>query len=62
MDNEPITWAQRVANLRESLGRKPTLEELLLLVPLHDMTPAERQAQAESWARAMKPTGDPRFD
>lgn len=59
---EGITWAQRVANLRKSLGRDPTLEELLLLVPLHDMTPEERQAQAESWARAMRPTGDPRFD
>lgn len=62
MDEEPITWAQRVANLRERLGLRPTLEELLLLVPLHDLTPAERQAQAESWARANVSTGDPRFD
>lgn len=62
MDNEPITWAQRVANLRESLGRRPTREELQLLIPMHDMTPAERQAQAESWARANASTGDPRFD
>lgn len=62
MDEEPITWAQRVANLRESLGREPALEELLFLVPMHDMTPAERQAQAESWARANVSTGDPRFD
>lgn len=58
----PITWARRVANLRTALGREPTLDELLLIAPLHDMTPEERQAQAESWARAMRPTGDPRFD
>lgn len=66
MTNEPaselITWAQRVVNLHESLGREPMLEELLLLVPLHNLTPAERQAQAESWARANVSTGDPRFD
>ena len=63
MDNgEAITWAQRVANLRKALGRRPTLAELLLLAPMHNLTPAERQAQAESWARAMRPTGDPRFD
>lgn len=59
---EAITWAQRVANLRKALGRRPTLAELLLLVPMHSMTPAEHQAQAESWERAMRPTGDPRFD
>ena len=62
MSDEPITWAQRVANLRKSLGRDPTLDELLLLVPMHNMTPEEHKAQAESWVRAMKPTGDPRFD
>lgn len=61
-NEQPITWAQRVANLHTALGRRPTLDELLLLAPLHVMTPEERQAQAESWARAMKPTGDPRFD
>lgn len=61
-DPEPITWAQRVAHLRKALGRDPTLAELQLLIPMHNLTPAERQAQAESWARAMKPTGDPRFD
>ena len=62
MTDKPITWAQRVANLRKSLGRKPTVAELLLLVPLHDMTPEEIQAQRESWARANISTGDPRFD
>ena len=57
-----LTWAQRIDNLRKALGRRPTLEELLLLAPLHDMTAEERKEQAESWARAMRPTGDPRFD
>lgn len=60
--SESITWAQRVANLRRALGRDPTMEELLLLVPLHDMTPEEIQVQRESWARANISTGDPRFD
>jgi hypothetical protein len=59
---EPITWRQRVANLRCALGRMPTTAELLEVCQVHIMTPEERREQAESWARAMKPTGDPRFD
>lgn len=62
MSDEPITWAQRVANLSKALGRRPTLEELMLLVPMHNMTPEEIQAQRESWARSNVSTGDPRFD
>lgn len=58
----PITWAQRVQNLRNSLEREPTLDEMLLLNSMHEMTPEERRAQAESWARANVSTGDPRFD
>lgn len=58
----PITWAQRVDNLRKSLGRRPTVAELMLIVPLHDLTAEERREQAESWARGMRPTGDPRLD
>jgi hypothetical protein len=57
-----ITWHQRVQNLTSALGRKPTLDELLIAAEIHEMTPAEIKAQAESWARGMKPTGDPRFD
>jgi len=57
-----ITWAKRVHNLTQALGRRPTLEELLLLAPLHNMTEEELKAQQESFVRAMKPTGDPRFD
>lgn len=57
-----ITWRERLANLRKALGREPTTEELLVVATIHTMTPEERQAQAESFARAMKPTGDPKFD
>lgn len=60
--SDSITWAERVANLRKALGREPTLQELLLLVPLHDITAEERQAQQTSWVRGMMPTGDPFFD
>lgn len=48
-----ITWADRVRNLTKALGRKPTLDELLLIAPLHIMTPAEIEAQRRSWVRGM---------
>jgi hypothetical protein len=57
-----ITWRERVANLRVSLGRDPTLQELLEVNAIHTMTPDEVQAQRESWVRAMRSTGDPRLD
>lgn len=57
-----ITWRERVANLTAALGRRPALQELLDASLIHTMTPAEVKAQRESWARAMRPTGDPRFD
>lgn len=57
-----ITWRERLVNLRKALGRDPTVEEMLDAAQIHEMTPEERQAQAESFARAMKPTGDPNFD
>ena len=60
--DEPIAWVQRVNNLRHSLGREPTLYDLVELARLHEMTPAEAEAQRESWARANISTGDPRFD
>lgn len=50
-----ITWAERVANLTYALGRKPTLDELLEASTIHQMTPAEIEAQAQSFARAMAP-------
>ncbi len=57
-----ITWKARLENLRIALGRQPTLSEMLMAAEIHEMTPDERKAQAESWARSCKPTGDPRFD
>jgi DNA-binding phage protein len=52
---------------KPSSGDK-SLDELLAaaLARYEAMTPEERakhdQAQRESWVRAMRPTGDPRFD
>jgi hypothetical protein len=57
-----ITWGDRLDNLRKALGRDPTLAEMLDASQIHEMTPMERQAQAESWARSCRPTGDPSFD
>lgn len=48
-----ITWAERVANLTKALGRKPTLNELLEVNQIHWMTPAEIEAQRQSWVRGM---------
>lgn len=56
------TWAEKAAALRARLGRKPTLDEYMAEAHTHTMTPAEVQAQRESWVRSMMPTGDPRFD
>lgn len=53
MTEEPITWAQRIANLTKALGRKPTLEEMLDASQIHEMTPAEIDAQRQSWVRGM---------
>lgn len=57
-----MTWEDRCAMAKRRAGRKLTLAELLALAREHKMTPGEKQMQRESWARAMKPTGDPRFD
>jgi hypothetical protein len=48
-----ITWAERVQNLNEALGRKPTLNELLECCQIHQMTPDEIEAQRQSFARGM---------
>jgi hypothetical protein len=48
-----ITWADRVRNLTAALGRKPTLDELLDASQVHQMTPAEIEAQRQSWVRGM---------
>lgn len=62
MGDRPITWAERLSNLRKALGREPTLQELLDASQGHNMTPEEIKAQRASWARAMISTSDPRFD
>lgn len=48
-----ITWADRVANLARALGRKPSLDELLDVAQIHQMTPAEIEAQRQSFVRGM---------
>jgi hypothetical protein len=48
-----ITWADRIANLTKALGRKPTLNEMLDAAQIHEMTPAEIEAQRQSWVRGM---------
>lgn len=48
-----ITWADRVANLTEALGRKPSLDELLDVAQIHQMTPAEIDAQRQSFICGM---------
>ena len=53
MTSEGITWAERVANLNRALGRKPTLQELLDVCQIHQMTPAEVEAQRQSWVCGM---------
>lgn len=48
-----ITWAERIANLTKALGRDPTLAEMLTAAEIHQMTPAETEAQRQSFARGM---------
>jgi hypothetical protein len=48
-----ITWVERMANLRNALGRRPTLQEALEVAQIHEMTPGEVDAQRRSWVRGM---------
>lgn len=48
-----ITWTDRVTNLRTALGRDPTLDEMLMAAEVHRMTPADVEAQRQSFARGM---------
>lgn len=50
---EGITWSDRIANLTRALGRKPTLAEMLDASAVQQMTPAEVEAQRQSWIRGM---------
>ena len=48
-----ITLAERIGNLMKVLGRKPTLDEMLEVATIHEMTPEEIDAQRKSWVRGM---------
>jgi hypothetical protein len=48
-----ITWANRITNLRTAIGRDPTLDEMLDVATIHQMTPAEVEAQRQSFVRGM---------
>jgi hypothetical protein len=48
-----MTWADRIANLNLALGRKPTLDEMLEVAQIHQMTPAEIETQRQSLVRGM---------
>lgn len=48
-----IRWADRIENLTKALGRKPTLDEMLDASQIHEMTPAEIEAQRQSFVRGM---------
>lgn len=48
---KPVLWKERVAALREKMGRPLTLDELIDLARPYRMTPEEIEAQRQSWAR-----------
>jgi hypothetical protein len=49
-----LTWREKVEAEKARLGRKLTLDELLVLAKTHFMTPDEREEQRASWQRQMK--------
>ena len=57
-----MTWEDRRTLAEKRAGRALTVDELLALAHEHSMTPGEIEVQRASFARAMLPTGDPRFD
>jgi len=48
-----ITWQDRLENLRTTLGRDPTLSEMLEEAEKHELTPEEREDQRQSWIRGI---------
>lgn len=48
-----ITWAERLANLRNAMGREPTFSELMDVASIHQLTKAEIEAQRASFVRGM---------
>lgn len=43
------TWKEKVEDRTETLGRRPSFEELMEMAQTHTMTADEREAQRESW-------------
>lgn len=58
------SWTDRMIGLRDALGREPTLEEMLACAATYQVTDAEKEAQRQSFARAMAPCehGVPDFE
>lgn len=52
-NEESVTWADRLRHMRKAFGREPTLSELIDVSVIHQMTPAEIDAQRQSWVRGM---------
>lgn len=48
-----ITWSERLSNLERALGRSPTLQEMLEVATIHQMTEGEIEAQRRSWVHGM---------
>lgn len=57
-----MNWEETIRLEEYVIGRKLSLREMLDLAKTYKMNEAEIQAQRESWVRAMKSTGDLRFD
>ncbi len=62
MNDEIKSWILTLKKQESRIGRPLTLNEMIDLAREYDMTQEELKAQQESWVRAMRPTGDPRFD
>lgn len=45
--DQQITWAQRVQNLQQKLGRRPALDELLAEAKKHMMTKEKRDDKCQ---------------
>ncbi len=57
-----MSWSDKLRKAEKRAGRPLTLNEMIDLARDYEMTEDELKRQRESFARAMMPTGDPRFD
>lgn len=60
--DDKLNWRETIRLEEYVIGRKLSLSEMIYLAKAYKMNEAEIQAQRESWVRAMKSIGDPRFD